>query len=161
MDYIKATEEKLKAYKYLEESLDTMAEEIERLLKINAPREISAMKLDCSGVRGSMKQFDALDIACAVADIKRARIETQKEIQRINKNLDFISRDDGCEKYGQLLKLFYIGKKTNKGNGKVEYEKLTGDQIADQLNYGRQYIYKIKHDAICKFARLYWGARVS
>lgn len=165
MDYIREAENKLKEYKLLERSLDNMAAEISRLKWMGAPRDTGAMKLDTLGIHGGMKENDALSIACAIAYCKETRVMSQREIQRINTNLNHISRELGREDYGDLLRLWYIGlREKDPETDIIGYRKVTVEEICEILKYSaesRRYFYDRKKDAIRKFAKAYWGVRVN
>lgn len=165
MDYIREAENKLKEYKLLERSLDNMAAEISRLKWMGTPRDAGAMKLDTLGIHGGMKEADALSIACAIAYCKETRIMNQREIQRVNTNLNYISRELGKEDYGDLLRLWYIGKhEKDPDTGTIEYRKVPVEEICEILKYSaesRHYFYDRKKDALRKFAKAYWGIRVN
>lgn len=164
MDYIREAENKLKEYRLLEKSLDNLAAEINRLKRLGAPKDISAINYSNLGVRGGNKETDPVNIACAIADCKEMRILTQREIQRINTNLNFISRELGKEDYGELLRLWYMGlREKDPETGVIEYKKMTVEEICKQLKYSsesRRYFYDRKKDALRKFAKAYFGVRI-
>lgn len=92
------------------------------------------------------------------------RLLTQKEIQRINANLNFISRELGKEDYGELLRLWYMGLRVkDPETGIIEYKKMSVEDICERLKYSsesRHYFYDRKKDALRKFAKAYYGVRV-
>lgn len=165
MDYIREAESKLKEYKLLERSLDNMAAEINRLKWMGKPRDVGAMNLSTLGIHGGTKENDALSIACAIAYCKETRVMSQREIQRINVNLNYISRELGKEDYGELLRLWYIGKRERDPETQImDYRKASVEEICELLKYSsesRRYFYDRKKDALRKFAKAYWGARVN
>jgi hypothetical protein len=163
MDYIELAEKKLKEYRLLERSIDNMTAEIHRLKMAGAPKPISAISYDNFGIRGSNKQNEAINIACAIADYQEIRLLNQKEIKRINANLNFISRELGKEDYGELLRLWYMGlREQDPDTGFIEYKKISVEEICERLQYSagsRRYFYERKDDALGKFAKAYYGVR--
>lgn len=162
MNYIKEMENKLKNYKLIEHSIRNMKREILDLSNYNSPCGIGAMQLDETGVRNcNRKEVDTLNAACEIIELRKAREAAIKEIKKINANLNYISRELGCENYGKLLRLWYIGIR-DEDTG--EYEKLTVEGIAEELGYSRAskaYIYEKKDDALNKLAIAYWGVVVN
>jgi hypothetical protein len=156
--YQKMAEEKLKDYALLEHSLDNMKAEIQKLLHKIGPRDIKAAAMEESGVRATQEQDD-IEIACKIADLKRARVETQKEIQRINVNLNYISRELGHENYGKLLRLWYIGKRINDDSGEWDYVKLQPADVGEELGDSERNVYRYRAEALRNFAKAYYGVR--
>lgn len=162
MDLIKEAENRIKEYKLLKRSLKNMDAEIIRLKWLGAPKNIKAVRVDSIRTHDSN---DMLSIACAIEYCKEAIALTKIEIQRIDTNLNYISREIGKEDYGELLRLWCIGKQEeNPDTGEIEYKKVTKEEICEMLRYSaesRSYFYERKKDALRKFAKAYWGVKAN
>lgn len=73
------------------------------------------------------------------------RENTLIEVDRIDKELDSICIEPGCERYKDVLVMWYV-------------EKLDREEIAHEIGYShRQSAYEIRNKAIKKFAITLFG----
>ena len=139
MNYIHEAVEELEEYNRLKCSLANLAEEI-RDIKSTMP-DVKAVVIDDMphGSGPNMQDDIIVNKLFILQKKKQEYIYTKRRIRRIDRILDNISKDKGCEKYGKLLKLWYI-------------EKWDKEDIATELICTERNIYYLKGKAIRKFA---------
>lgn len=143
MDYIREAEKRLWHYKDLKRSLEWQEREIGKLKWEGYPSGASGISYD--GMPKGMNKDEAVNIAFKIKMYMDMVESTESELNEIDKVLEGISQDKGCELYGQVLKMWYI-------------EGVPKDEIADRLHYSsRTSIYEIKNEAIRKFAVVLFG----
>lgn len=144
MDCIREAENRLWYYRDLLRSVDYAREQIGTLMSIGAPRDTSAVQLDPVGIRAS-KPHDTLNIMYQLQRWTEIRDKTLAEIEKIDLVLDDISKEPGCERFGDILKMWYV-------------EKMNKDDIANDLGYNqRRSVYELRNRAIKKFAIRIFG----
>ena len=139
MNYIREAVEELEEYNRLKCSLANLAEEI-RDIRSTMP-DVKAVVID-DMPHGSVPSSpdDAIVNKLYVIQKKQKEyVHTKRRVERIDKILENISREKGCEKYGKLLRLWYI-------------EKWDKEDIATELICTERNIYYLKGKAIRKFA---------
>jgi hypothetical protein len=73
------------------------------------------------------------------------KARTLVEIEKVDRVLDSISQDQGCERYKEILFMWYVEKKAK-------------EDIAEEVGYShRKSVYEIKNKAIKKFAVALFG----
>ncbi|CEP67867.1 RNA polymerase sigma factor, region 3/4 [Moorella glycerini] len=144
MNYIKEAENYLRYYHDLYKSLENINRQIARLIGRAAPREVTAICFDETGIK-SGRYDETLNTLFELQKLVECREETQTALSEIDKILEEISREPGCELYGQVLRKWYIEKKSK-------------EEIAEELGYSsRQSVYDIKNRAIRIFAVRLFG----
>ncbi|MBU5439481.1 hypothetical protein KQI42_15810 [Tissierella sp. MSJ-40] len=145
MNYIKEAENYLKHYGDMYESIENMDKEISRLIRESGPQDITAIQYDITGIPGGCKQDEAINVLFKIQILTENRHNTKKELEKIDKILDEISEEEGCEFYGQVLRKWYI-------------ERVPKEDIAESIGYSsRQSIYTLKGKAIRKFSIRLFG----
>lgn len=145
MNYIKEAENYLYHYADLYKSIENMDREISKLVRDSGPKDIKAMQYDADKVQTSCKQDEAFNTLFKIQTLTASRKETKKKLSEIEKLLKELSKDEGCELYGQVLRKWYI-------------ERIPKEDIAEQIGYSsRQSIYTLKSKAIRKFAIRLFG----
>jgi len=142
VNYIREAENVLKYYKDLCQSIDRMDREIARLIRKAGPHDISAMVMDEQ--LGSGKHDETINILFEIQQLTENRAKTEEELNKVNVMLEDISKQPGCEKYGEVLRKWYI-------ESKPRYV------IAKEFGYTERHIYRIKNEAIRKFAVRLFG----
>ena len=141
MNYILEAEKYLWHYRDLKQSLGQLDREISKLKWSGAPELPSAQEID-DMPHGKAYQDDMMNIAFKLQLCMESRGKTLQELNEIDQLLDEISQEQGCEDYGKVLQMWYVGKNSK-------------EEIAEVLNYSqnsRQSIYDIRNKAIRKFA---------
>jgi hypothetical protein len=147
MNYIREAENYLKHYRDLRYSLNQIEKEITKIKWSGAPREISAMNLD-GMPSGSIQQDEMINIIFKLKCYTEMKENTLKQINEIDTILNTLEKEEGCESYSKLLKLWYVDKKNK-------------EDIAEELGYSsRQSIYTHRNKAIRKFAIRLFGIDV-
>lgn len=139
MNYIHEAVEELEEYNRLKCSLANLAEEI-RDIKSTMP-DVKAVVIDDMphGSGPNMQDDIIINNLYKVQKKQEEYDRTKRRIERINRILENISREKGCEKYGKLLRLWFI-------------EKWDKVDIATELGYEIRNIYNLKGRAVRKFA---------
>ena len=119
-----------------------MDREIARLIRQAGPSDIKAIVYDKE--LGSGKHDETINILFQIQQLSEHRAKTEEELKKIDETLDDISRQKGCEKYGVVLRKWYI-------EGQPKHE------IAKELGYTERHLYRIKNSAIRKFAVRLFG----
>lgn len=146
MNYIREAEKYLWHYRDLERSLSQICEEITRLKYVYCPDDYPKSTIS-DGMPDSPypHEHDLMDVAFKLKIYLESKEKTEKEMKDIERILDEISQEPGCENFGRVLKMWYI-------------DKLPKEEIAEILGYSsRQTIYNIKSAAIKKFAISLFG----
>lgn len=139
MNYIREAVEELEEYNRLRCSLANLAEEI-RDIRSTMPDAKAVVIDDMPHGSGPSSPDDAIVNKLYVIQKKQKEYaNTKRRIERIDRILENISKEKGCEKYGKLLKLWYI-------------EKWNKEDIATETGYTERHLYRIKGQAIRKFA---------
>ena len=117
---------------------------ISRLKWQGLPREVSAVNIDVTGIHSS-KPLNTLNQVYQLQKWQEIRERTIVEIEKIEESLSCICLDPGCERYRDVLYMWYV-------------EKLDKEDIAERLGYShRQSAYEIRNKAIKKFAVTLFG----
>jgi hypothetical protein len=146
MNYIKEAENILWYYNDLYRSVENLNREIAKIVGRQGPSALTAIQLDQSGIRGSGDADDnTYNLLFRLKTLSENREKTLAELEKVNGLLDEISRESGCELYGQVLKEWYI-------------HKTPKDEIAKRVGYSqKKSIYQIRSQAIRKFAVRHFG----
>ncbi len=145
MDFIKESEKVLSHYKDNLRSLEWQEKQIQRLKWAGAPDDITGINLDGlpkgSNAEGMMNLAFELK---AYIDMKTA---TEEEIKDVDKILNEMSKDSGCELYGEMLRSWYI-------------EGIPKEKILEEFSYSSlTSIYELKGKAIKKLAVCLFGSK--
>ena len=144
MDYVKEAENKLRYYRTLHRSIEQMDRDISRLVARAGPKNLSAMVLAQSGIRGAGVD-ETVNILYQIGELQNSRAETVRELAEVDELLDTISGED--KRYGPVLRSWYIERKSK-------------ETIAEELGYsGFRSVYTLKNEAIRRFAVLLFGIK--
>ncbi|AFM40312.1 hypothetical protein Desaci_1286 [Desulfosporosinus acidiphilus SJ4] len=143
MNYIEEAENLLLYYNDLYRSVENLNREISKLIRYQTPSPLNAIQLEETGVRSS-KVEDTYNMMFKLKTMVENKEKTELELKEIDRILEELSQDPGCEYYGQLLKEWYIY-----GTAK--------EKIADLIKSSSRNVYRIKDQAIKKFAVRYFG----
>ena len=102
--------------------------------------------MDTIGVRAS-KLYDTLNQIFQLQKCQELREQTLIEIAKVDDVLNAICQDAGCERYKDVLVMWYV-------------EKMDKEDIAKNIGYSetsRRIIYEIRTKAIRKFAVALFG----
>lgn len=143
MDFIHEAEKKLWHYKDMKRSLEWQEKEISKLKWEGYPSGCSAILYD--GMPKGGNKDEAVNIAFKIKMYMDMVESTEAELKEIDKVLEEISQDKGCERYGEILRLWYI-------------EGLPKEKIMEQIDLNSlSYIYELRDKAIRKFAVSIFG----
>lgn len=146
MNYIKEAEKHLRYYKDLDRSIVNMDRQIGRLVSKAGPKSLTAIVLDDVKVQSSAHD-ETINIIYEIQLLTANKAKTQEELDKIDRILDEISQEHGCELYGKVLRKWYIEQKSK-------------EVILEELHYSensRRSVYNIKNEAIRKFAVTLFG----
>jgi len=144
MNYIREAENYLRYYRELHQSIEHADYMINKLAKQTAPKGISAVSMDITGVRAG-KPVNTLNQIYQLQMWKEMKDRTMVEIGKVDNVLESISKDQGCENYKSILFMWYVEKKAK-------------EAIAEEIGYShRQSVYEIRNKAIKKFAVALFG----
>jgi len=144
MNYIREAENYLYYYQDLYKSLQQIEGQISRLIARTGPRDIKAINYEQAKVDSNFHD-ETINILFQLQKLIENRERTKQELEKIDRILNEISQDPGCELYGEVLKKWYI-------------ERIPKEDIAEELGYSsRQSIYDIRAKAIRKFAVRLFG----
>jgi hypothetical protein len=144
MNCIREAENYLRYYRELHQSIEHADYMINKLVKQTAPKGISAVSMDITGVRAG-KPVNTLNQIYQLQMWKEMKDRTMVEIGKVDNVLESISKDQGCENYKSILFMWYVEKKAK-------------EDIAEKVGYShRQSVYEIRNKAIRKFAVALFG----
>lgn len=144
MNCIREAENYLRYYRELNQSLGHADRMINQLKRQSAPREVGAVNMDVTGVRAE-KPVNTLNQIYQLQRWQEMKERTQVEIDKVEESLKGICLDPGCERYRDILYMWYVEKKDK-------------EAIANEIGYStRQSVYDIKIKAIRKFAVCLFG----
>lgn len=145
MNYIREAENYLYYYHDLHKSLQQIESQISRLIAKAGPKDISAVCYEQVKANPSPHQDETINVLFQLQKLIENRERTKQELEKIDRILDEISQDPGCELYGEILRKWYI-------------ERVPKEDIAEELGYSsRQSIYDLRAKAIRKFAVRLFG----
>lgn len=145
MDYIHEAEKGLKNYNRLTMSLQQLERRLDKLSVRGGPTARVTAALELSGVRASRLR-SAEQIVFEILETQSALAETKEALANIDSLLDNMSRETGCEWYGQMLREWYICRRPRK-----ELEAL--------FCKSNRSLYNMRSEAIKAFAVAYFGIR--
>jgi DNA polymerase/3'-5' exonuclease PolX len=138
MNYIQEAEKRLRHYRDLENSIEQMNRDIARIVSRSSPSELNALAMDVTGIRSS-KVDEAYNVLFELQTLRDSINSTTEEIADIKDILKEISREKDCHLYGKVLYLWYV-------------KRAEKDDIAREIGYTARHVYRIKDEAIRKFA---------
>lgn len=145
MNYIKEAENVLEHYTDLEYSMKNIEKRIIKLKYSGAPKELKASVLDDICIKVTPKHDETINILCELKILVDERCDVIKQLDEIDKFLQELSEDEGCELYGKVLRMWYI-------------DKFSKEKIAGELFYEcKQSVYNIRNKAIRKFTVRWFG----
>lgn len=144
MNCIREAENYLRYYRELHQSIEHADYMISKLKWQTAPKGMSAVSMDVTGVRAG-KPCNTLNQMYQLQMWQEMKQRTLVEIEKIDKVLESISQESGCERYKDILFMWYVEKKCK-------------ENIADEVGYShRQSVYEIRNKAIKKFSVALFG----
>jgi len=144
VNYVKEAEKYLYYYTELYRSMGHMRMERTRLIAKSCPSRDLVAKFDLTGVRASAHD-EAINDLYKIKVLTENIAETEKALAEVEKILEEISQDPGCELYGEVLRKWYI-------------EKVPKEEIALEIGYQtRKSVYEIRAKALRKFAVRLFG----
>lgn len=146
MNCIREAENYLRYYRELNQSIEHANLMISKLKWQGTPKDAGAACTDITGIRAS-KPVNTLNQVYQLQKWQEMKDRTLEEIDKIEESLQGICQDPGCERYRDVLYMWYV-------------EKLDKDEIAVAVGYSetsRKSIYEIKNKAIKKFAVALFG----
>lgn len=144
MDCIKEAENYLRYYRELHRSIEHANYMINKLVKQTVPKDMSAIAMDITGVRAG-KPCNTLNQMYQLQMWQEMKKSTLAELEKVDAVLDLISSGVGCERYKDILHIWYV-------------EKADKEDIAERMGYSsRQSIYDLKNRAISKFSVALFG----
>jgi len=143
MNCIREAENYLRYYRELHQSIEHADYMISKLVNKTAPKEISAVSMDVTGVRAG-KPCNTLNQLYQLQMWQEMKDRTLVEIEKIDNILISISNDPECEKYKDVLSMWYV-------------KKAIKEDIAYELGYSERNVYYLKEKAIRKFSVALFG----
>ncbi|VBB05588.1 rna polymerase sigma factor region 3/4 [Lucifera butyrica] len=143
MDCIREAENYLRYYRELKQSIEHSNYMIERLVMKTAPADASAIRLEPTGIHAA-RPNNTLNQIYQLQKWQEMKDRTLEEIEKVDRVLDSICQDHGCERYKDILVMWYV-------------EKLDREDIASKLGYSRRSIFYLKDKAIRKFTVSLFG----
>jgi hypothetical protein len=146
MNCIREAENYLRYYRELTRSIEHADRQISRLQYQGSPTADTVAHMDITGIHAS-KPINTLNQIYQLQKWQEMRDRTVREIEKIEESLAGICADPGCERYRDVLYMWYV-------------EKLDKEDIATTIGYSetsRKSIYEIKNKAIKKFAVSLFG----
>jgi hypothetical protein len=144
VDFIREAENYLLYYRELRKSIEHADWMISQLTWQTAPQGARTAQLEATGIHAG-RPVNTLNQLYQLQKWQEIRDRTQVEIEKIDDVLDSICRDPGCEKYRDILVMWYV-------------EKMDKEEIAELLGYSqRQSVYQLRKRATEKFAVSLFG----
>lgn len=143
MNYIREAENYLRYYRELHQSIEHADYMISKLMYKTAPSDMSAVSMDITGVRAG-KPYSTLNQMYQLQMWQEMKERTLEELTKVDNILDAISKDTGCEIYRKLLYMWYV-------------EKKSMSHISDKIQYTERHLWRLKKEAIQKFAVALFG----
>jgi hypothetical protein len=116
---------------------------ISKLSQQTAPKEISAVSMDVTGIRAG-KPCNTLNQMYQLQMWQEMRERTLVEIEKVDSVLDSLSKDPGGDKYKDILYMWYV-------------EKKSMSHISGEIRYTERHLWRLKKEAIQKFAVMLFG----
>jgi hypothetical protein len=144
MNCIREAENYLRYYRELHQSIEHADYMISKLLKQTAPKEISAVSMDITGIRAG-KPCNKLNQMYQLQMWQEMKERTLVEMEKVDVILESINHGVGCERYKDILHMWYV-------------EKTDKEDIAERMGYSsRQSVYDLRNKAISKFSIALFG----
>ena len=143
MNCIREAENYLRYYRELHQSIEHASRMISKLKWQTAPRGVSAVNMDVTGVRAS-NPVNTLNQMYQLQKWQEMKERTLEEVEKIEEALNGISRAQGCERYRDVLFMWYV-------------EKLSKEEIGERIGYTERHVRRIKRHALSKFAVSLFG----
>jgi RNA polymerase sigma factor (sigma-70 family) len=143
MNCIREAENYLRYYHELHQSIKHASRMISRLKMQTAPGEVSAVSIDITGIRAS-KPVNTLNQMYQLQQWQEMQARTLEEIEKIEEALAGISQAQGCERYRDVLFMWYV-------------ECLSQEEIGERIGYTARHVRRLKRSAINKFAVSLFG----
>ncbi len=138
MNYIQEAEKRLRYYRDLENSITQMNKDVARIIARSSPSELNAVAMDITGIHCS-KVDEAYNVLFELQTLRESIERTEQELESIKSILDDISQEPECRHYGRVLYLWYV-------------QRVDREDIAREIGYTSRHVYRLKDDAIRKFA---------
>jgi hypothetical protein len=144
MDCIREAENYLRYYRDLKKSVEHADTMIARLTWQTVPKGAGVAQMEATGVHAG-RPINTLNQFYQLQKWQEMRENTLVEVDRIDNELDSICEDPGCERYKDVLVMWYV-------------EKLDKEEIAEKFGYSsKQSVYDLRNRAMKKFAIALFG----
>ncbi|MBU2702267.1 hypothetical protein Ga0466249_003394 [Sporomusaceae bacterium BoRhaA] len=144
MNCIREAENYLRYYRDLKKSIEHADVMIARLTWQTVPKGAGVAQMEATGIHAG-RPINTLNQFYQLQKWQEMRDNTLVEVERIDKEIDSICEDPGCERYKDILVMWYV-------------EKLSKEDIAEAIGYSRrQSVYQLRKRAIEKFAVSLFG----
>ncbi len=143
MNCIREAENYLRYYRELHKSIEHADYMISKLSWKTAPKEMSAVSIDITGIRAG-KPCNTLNQMYQLQIWQEMKDRTLAEIEKVESILNFISQEQGCERYRDILYMWYVEKKSMMF-------------IAENVQYTERHLWRLKKEIIQKFAVALFG----
>lgn len=156
MNYISVAEEYLRNYGLLQGSVDTMRDELKKLIRQSGPAgdRNMAIKIDPESLslgavtKGGGSEFDeTVNLLWKIGELRGNIAETEAKLQEVDVLLEDIAAEADDDRYSLILRLWYM-------------DKLPKEQIAEEVGYASlKQVYALRNKAIRAFAIRILGIR--
>ena len=144
MNCIREAENYLRYYRELHQSVKHADYMISKLVNQTAPDDMSAVSIDATGIRAG-KPYNTLNQMYQLQMWQEMKERTLIEIEKVDNMLEVISQGPGCERYKDILFMWFVEKKSK-------------EDMAEEIGYShRQSVYELKDKAIKKFTVALFG----
>jgi len=144
MNCIREAENYLRYYRELHQSVEHADYMLNKLVNQTAPNDISAVSMDITGIRAG-KPCNTLNQMYELQFWHEMKEKTMGEIKKVDNILESISHGSGCERYRDILYMWYV-------------EKTDKEDIAERMGYSsRQSVYDLRSRALNKFSIALFG----
>lgn len=144
VNHIQKAEELLWHYEYFLNSIGNLRRRKAHLIAYTAPQGYPSQDFKEDRIKGGGKQYDAYNHLQGIIEVTQEIDRNMENLRMIDSSLKAISQPSGCELYGKVLRLWYIERKDK-------------EEIAAECKKTVRHVYRIKGEAIQKFAINIYG----
>jgi hypothetical protein len=144
LNYIREAENYLRYYRQLKKSIEHADRMITWLTWGTIPKDMRAAQLEATGIHAD-HPVNTVNQLYQLQKWQDIKARTMIELSAIDDELDSICEENGCERYKDILVMWYV-------------DKLYKEEIADKLGYScKKSVYSMRDKAIEKFAVALFG----